>query len=293
MAQIISNQATASYSVEGSLERRSATSNVANTVLLDAYSLEVSKQSLQQTFTAGENITYAIRVTNNGYKALNNFKIVDTITAPAENEGVLTYMQYTARLSYNGDFISLTPSETNPLTFNVPYELASGQSFTVTYVSTVGSQISQDVLAITNSVTVSGAPVNDPEGVQSYSATNTATINRDTTASLTIMKTASTPTIFDSETYQYILTIENNGLTDANNVVLTDQLPTGFKVSNIRVENENFVHDYTADEYEISQANLLTIPSGSGTAINVKAVAPGINNTTTVTITGTYTTPED
>lgn len=290
MAQIISNQAIISYSTEGSEERINATSNVANTTLLDAYGIEVSKQSLQQYFNPGENITYTIRVTNNGYKKLNNFKITDTVGGEGSN---LTYMQYTARVSIGGEFIMINPTALNPLTFTIPNTLLAYESFTLTYVVTVSANLDSSILQIENTATVTARSASDPEDPTEYSATDSATILRDMSANLVITKSASKPTIMNNDSYEYILSIENVGMSNATNVVITDELPKGFTVTSIRVENENFVHDYDPSEYVVNEENLLTLPSESGTAINVLAKQKSVDQGTTIFIYGNFNTPTD
>ena len=292
MAKIISNQATATYSVEGSSERRNVQSNIASTTLLDAYGLEVSKQSLQQTFSNGENVTYTIRVTNKGYRNLNNFTITDDLATPSQ-EGALSYLPFTARLSINGDFIVLTPTSLSPLTFSVANTLLSNETFTITYVAVVGQSLPTSVLELTNTATVTARSAADLGDATQYSASDTATIYRNNQANLSITKQVSKPTIRNSDSYEYILTITNNGLTEASNVVITDNLPEGFAVSGIRVENEDFVHDYEESEYVIDGANLLTLPSESGTAINVRSAEIGKDNATIIHIYGNFNAPQE
>lgn len=285
MATIITNRANASYTFDGSPEVRNVQSNVTNTIVLDEYSLEVSKQSLQQNFIPGENVTFVIRVTNTGSRTLSNFVVSDNLGKVEENLP-MSYMTNSARLSLNGDFISITPTSVDPLSFTIPASLASGETLTITYVATVSETLTNDILQITNT-----ASVNADGGVARYSATNSATITRGNSANLTITKTASKASIYSTDTLEYMLTITNTGLSTANNVTITDQLPNGFTITSIRVENENFVHDYAPTEYTVSGENLLTLPNETGTAINVIANTPDVDNSTVVRIYGTFTTP--
>ncbi len=293
MAQIISNQANLTYSTQGSSVKKTASSNIANTTLLDAYGLEVSKQSFQQSYMPGENITFAIRVTNTGYKALNNFVVVDAITEPEEGTSYMTYMPYTARVSIDGNFIAVNPTGLNPLTFNIPNELGFGESFTLTYVVTVLDTLPADVMEITNTATVTPSAVDGSVIVPKYVVSNNATIRRNTEANLVISKSVSKATIFDTDSYQYVLSISNMGLTDATNVVVTDTLPKGFTVTNIRLEDEDFVHDYDPSEYTIAENNLLTVPNDTGTAINVKAYGEEGAGEATLTISGNFVNPAE
>ncbi len=287
MATIITNRANASYTFDGSTEVKNAQSNVTNTIVLDEYSLEVSKQSLQQNFVPGENVTFVIRVTNTGSRALSEFSVSDNL-GKVEETLPMTYMPYSGRLSINGDFISITPTSTDPLSFTIPATLTTGQTMTITYVATISSSLDNTTMSITNTATV-----NAEGGISRYSASNSATITRGNSANLTITKTANKASIMSSDTLEYMLTITNTGLSTANNVTITDQLPVGFAVTSIRVENENVVHDYDSTEYTVSPENILTLPNESGTAINVLANTPDQDNSTVVRIYGTFTTPTD
>lgn len=291
MAQVITNQANVTYSNQGSAVRRQVSSNVASTTLLDAYGLEISKQSLQQSFAPGENITYAIRVTNTGYRKLNNFTLTDDLANVGSTAGMLTYMPYTARLSLEGSFITLTPTSLSPLTFSIANELGAGESFTLTFVATVSSDMPLDVLELVNTATIKGRAAADPGDPTEYSATDTATLARGMEASLAITKSVSKPTITSTDSYEYTLYINNVGLTAAENIVITDQLPIGFSVTGIRVENENFVHDYAESEYTVSGGNMLTLPNETGTAITISPARRDVDNTTIVTISGNFTAP--
>ena len=292
MATIISNQAIATYTYEGSTDSRTATSNVANTTLLDDYSLEVNKVNYQQCFRPGENVTYAIRVTNTGCKKLTDFIITDDL-GTFDSEYPLSYMEGTARVSINGEFITVNPTDTTPLTFNIPNTLTSGETFTLTYVATVDSEIGAGLLEITNTATVSALSACDPSDTTRYTATDTATLPRCTDANLVITKQVSKSNICSCDAFDYIITVDNTGLVDATNVVITDQLPEGFNVTNIRVENPDTLHNYDTSEYELTEANFLTLPNETGRVINVRAIEPGVRNSTIITISGTFNAPDN
>ena len=288
---IITNQVSAKYSSNRSDTNKTVVSNTTNTIVLDEYSYTVTKQSLQQTFEPNENITYAIRVTNNGSKTLNTFVVSDNL-GKASGTCLLNYMQYTGRLSINGDFISITPTSTDPLTFNIPYTLSPGQSFTLTYVVTVDSGLTSETTEITNTATVTAKSATEP-ATSIPEVTDSATIRREISADLEITKSANKSTIYNTDTLEYILTIQNNGLADANNVVITDQLPKGFTLTSVRIENEDYVYDYQPTEYTVDGSNILTLPNDTGTAINIPAYSPDQDHTAVIRLYGTFTNPED
>lgn len=291
MAQIISNQATATYTFEGSREARTAVSNVATTTLLDDYSLEVNKQNYQQCFRPGENVTYSIRVSNTGCRKLKDFIIVDDLGKPENGLSPLVYMEGSARLSIGGEFMEINPTSTDPLTFNVSNTLLAGEHFIITYIATVDQAISSGLLEITNTANVSAVSGCDDENQTRYSDSDTSSLPRCTDANLIITKQVSKSSICSCDSYDYIITIENSGLLDANNVVVTDYLPQGFSVNSIRVENEDTIHDYDPTEYSLDDNNFLTLPNISGTVINVRSVEPGITHSAVVTINGSFSSP--
>ena len=72
----------------------------------------------------------------------------------------------------------------------------------------------------------------------------------------------------------------------ANNVVVTDTLPENFVATEIYMENNGVRYVFDPSEYTINDANLLTLPNATGTAILVPAVGPGVDNTTRIRIQG-------
>jgi uncharacterized repeat protein (TIGR01451 family) len=88
------------------------------------------------------------------------------------------------------------------------------------------------------------------------------------------------------EEIDYIITLTNIGNVDATNVVVTDTLPADFTILSIRKENNGNSYVYDSSEFDLSVANLLTLPNATGTIIEVPAIAPGVDNTTRIVIRG-------
>jgi len=289
MPTIISNQATATYSFEGSVTVRSTTSNIANTTLLDNYSFEVNKDSLQSCFNPGENITYTLRITNTGCKRLRDFVITDDLAQPEQGDAILSYMASSARLIYNGNITEIDPSDATPLTFSVSETLEPGESFIILYVVTVASDIATELVEIVNNVSVTANTTCNCNDQETCMATDSFSLPRCADANLIMTKCVSKSSICSCDSYDYVIKIQNTGLLDATNVVITDILPNGFTINNIHVENEEINHNYLASEYDFNNTtNLLTLPNETGTVINVRSVEPGISHETVVTISGTY-----
>lgn len=293
MATIISNQATATYNFDGSDLTRSTTSNTVNTTVRDNYCVEIVKHNNNECFTPGENLTFTIEVTNCGCKSLRNFIITDNLGL-VDDYRPLTYLDGTSTLIMNGNFTNITPTDTEPLTYEVPNTLNAGDSFFITYTVTVDPEISSEIMEIVNTVVVTATPCDSCCGCNGNTVTQTVTASASSTtprcvdANLVIFKEVNKDHICNCDSVEYTITLRNTGLTDATNVVVTDVLPAGFTINNIHIINDEINHNYDASEYTVDGSNLLTLPNNTGTVINVRSVEPGVNHDTIVTITGTY-----
>lgn len=288
MATVISNQASATYSFEGSSETRNTVSNIANTTVLDDYSLEITKESILENFTPGENITYVMTITNNGTQPLTDFILTDNLGMLDVGNYPLSYVPNTARLIYNGQITTITPSTTEPLSFLISNTLAVKQSFIVTYIAKVDETIPASLVSIINDVDVSAASAIDPANTTRYTATDSFTLQRLAEANLEITKQVSKSSIYPNDSYDYILTVSNTGIVDATNVIIQDALPEGFIIDTITVTSDSGTITYNPSEYDISSTNVLTLPNSTGARIDVRGIEAGVDNTTTITISGTY-----
>ena len=288
MATIISNQATATYNFDGSVETRSSTSNTVNTVVRDEYCVDIIKHNNNECFNPGDNLTFTIEVTNCGCKALKNFRITDNLGLD-DDYRPLTYLEGTSTLIMNGTFTNITPTDTEPLTYSVTNVLNPEESFFITYTVTVDPEISSEILEIVNSVEVKGYPACESCNERRFvTDTSSSTTPRCEDANLVLFKEASKNNICSCDSFEYTIVLRNTGLTDATNVVVTDLLPEGFTITNIHVISDEINHNYDTSEYSVDGSNLLTLPNNTGTVINVRSVEPGVNHDTVVTITGTY-----
>jgi uncharacterized repeat protein (TIGR01451 family) len=157
---------------------------------------------------AGTAATYTITLTNNGPSDAQNVKIDDTLPAGAV-------------------LLSLTPEANNPDAFMVSGATASaatvGNGNTDTFVLVVSAPSNlasgtdfSDTAAVTSD-TPDPTPGND---------TSTVTGSVRNSADLSISKTGPA-TVTAGTTATYTITLSNNGPSDAQNVNLSDTLPTG------------------------------------------------------------------
>jgi len=281
--ETISNQAHVSFSYEGSLETYTNDSNIVNSSMKDQYSISVEKTSTSSCFRAGDTITYMIHIVNDGCCCLGRFNIVDTF----ENSEFLNYIAGSARLFINGSMQTITPSETNPLSFEIDGRLEKDQELILQYNILVSSNISSDIMSLENNVEVRAYPCGCDNNSSDYVEENAnLSIPKCEFAEVLITKAVSNDNVCCGEELDYIITLTNIGTVDAINVVVTDSLPTNFTLTEVHSENNGDHYKYDSSEYDLDGANLLTLPNETGTIINVPAIAPGVDNTTRIRLHG-------
>ena len=150
--------------------------------------------------TAGGQVTYTIEVTNNGPSQATAVSVADP--APTGT----TFASATAPCA--GGFPcalgDMAPSDV--ISFDVTFDVAA---------STTGD--------ITNTATVSSATTDPTPANDSASAVTAIGAEAD----LALTKTTSTPFVGLGDQVVYELVVDNAGPSDATNVVITDNLPTG------------------------------------------------------------------
>lgn len=173
--------------------------------------LAVSKVGTPNPVLPGNNISYTIKVTNNGPAAATTVKMTDTLpanttfvsdtpvpggwTCPAPVGGVLTC---------TNPSMTLNASSTFSLVLNVAPATAPGTT-------------------ITNSVTVS-AVTSDPF-LGNNTASSSSVVTSPTEADVAIIKTAAPEPVDQGTNLTYTLQVTNNGPAVAQGVTVTDPLP--------------------------------------------------------------------
>lgn len=279
----ISNQAQVSFSYAGGTTQTN-NSNIVTSTMLDEYGISIVKTASKDCYRPGDTITFYIQVQNTGCCSLKNFQISDTL---GENS-YLSYVNGSARVIVDGILINITPTSTpETLNFTIPDRLDRETGFVLLYNVTISANIPESINELTNTATVTGIPCCcTTEPPITVTDTTTATISKCEYAEVLITKQASSDTYCSDDEIDYFITLTNTGTIDATNVVVTDVLPTGFVTTDIFMQNNNQTYHFLPSEYTIDDANLLTLPNATGTAILVPAVAPGIDNTTRIIIHG-------
>ena len=286
----ISNQASVSYTYSGASGTESALSNVSNTTLIESFSLEVNKESYQENFTNGENITYTIKITNTGLNTISNFTLVDDLGEIDGGVVPLVYQDGSARIySESIDITPITPTSTNPLTFTFDNEIPVGDSLVLSYVATVSGSLPSNITSITNNATVTSINNNPVTRIdETITGDDSHTITREQSANLVITKGVSTESVTSGDMYFYTITLSNLGSLPATGVVLTDTLPQGFTVISIDLKQNGSTTTLDSSSYNIDPTtNTLTLPTGSFT-LEVAGYQEGIDNSVVITINGAY-----
>ena len=281
MATQINNTATATYGF-GKSGINSTTSNVASTNLIEEYAISGFKSTLNSGYRPGDNITYMINVRNDGTAALYNVTINDDLGG---SSAPLMFVDGSAMLNFNGTNSEIVPTSTSPLSFTLPQALQGGDQATITYVAKASPVLSPTEGTITNTATITANE--GSESGQSISVTPNPSVNLsiDDFAEIVMNKEVSANEIVPGQTFSYTITLENSGNLDANNVVLTDVLPTNFTISSITSLTNGVLTTYSDSNYTVDGSNKLTLPT-SGASITVPAAVGGVSGSTIVTITG-------
>lgn len=277
MATTITNQASVTFDYTGSTGSVTNESNTVSAVINDQYSFTLDLTSSSTSYRPGETITYFVKVTNIGSAGLSNIKVSDDMA-----NGVINYISGTAQMIYDNVITPLTATSTNPLELTLPITLPAGESVIVTYNTSVDSVLSARITNIINTVTVTASA-----GSTTITQVDSLTLTIEDYANVIIEKSQNRENLNVNDTLVYTLTLTNTGNLDANNVIITDQLPEEFLITSIVSNNNGTTHTYSSNEYTISSTNELTLPNGTGTTIMVPADDGTGSNITTITITGT------
>ncbi len=281
----LNNQASIRYNYSGA-GTGTAVSNTVTTNLLDRYTLAATKTPLSSTFRPGENVTYVIRVENNGSGDLYNVTIADDLGGGADTP--LVYNPASLRAYVDSIPVTISPVvQWGTLTAVLPAPLPAGTAAILVYTAQVRPDVDFTLQSITNTVAVTANGGSAAGPAVTVTPSPTATLLRDSYAEVTLYKEADKQSVMAGEPLTYTFTLTNQGNQAADSVTLTDQLPTGFSVTQVSVSAGGATTVLAPGDYTVAADNTITIPSTTGKAITVPAAtvaAPGI---ATVAITGT------
>jgi len=211
---IFSNQATLTYS------GGTTNSNIVYGELLEV--LSATKTAVEDSYTPGNLVTYAVTLRNTGTTALTALTITDDLGGYSFGTGTLYPLTYEADSLLV--FVNGVPQTSPAVTAGPPLGItgitvpASGDTVII-YQARVNNFASPDTGAtIVNNVTVTGGGLVSP-------VTATETITAQAAPALTITKSISPAQVVDNQQITYTFLIQNTGsipVAATDNAVITD-----------------------------------------------------------------------
>lgn len=291
MAQNIENRAQLTYNY-GDVTGASASSNLAITTLQGP--LTVSKNSLNTSYSLGDELTYIITLENTGATAISNVTVTDNLgkfTPPGMTKTVIP-LNYVgpAQLYINGvlsDQLDVSINEIGELVFLIP-SLPGNSNAIIVYIVEVNefAPLSVEDGVITNTV------VADANGLcESDEDTNTISVLE--AADIRLIKQMSPDPVVCGGQITYTINIYNYGNVAATGVQLTDVFTPAPTDISVYVNGSLLTGGYSYNE-RTGRLILPTTPDASSTIpaatytrdtnTGIVTVQPG---TVSVVITGT------
>ena len=284
MAITINNSANITYQY-GTLTD-TAKSNLVTTMMAESYSLIGTKTSLNTNWRPSENLTFMIRIENNGSEPLYAVSMQDDLGGTTR---LLSYIPCSAKMLRNDVLIGITPTNMSPLTMVIPGTLEAGGVVVFTYVAKVIGDIDASINEITNTVTVVGHETSDMGPTVTIDPPLALTLPIANYADVRIEKLVDKEEIVSGDNLTYTFVLENSGNIEATNVVIKDTLPTGFTINSITSTTNGVVTEFEATDYSVGEGNKLVLPTSTLKTISVPAATSMGVGVTRVTIVGTVT----
>ncbi len=283
----IENFATVSFTSGGVATTR--TSNLAE-VELDS-SLNFTKTTLGDAYTANTPITNILSVTNNGTAAVNNIVITDNLGTFTFGAGELTPLTYVepARLLIDGQDataqLTVSTDTAGEVTFTIP-TLAATATANIVY-NTLPNQFAP--LADASAINTSATLTSDSDCAD---GTATADITVASAADVDVVKTMSPNPVVCGDTITYTIRIYNYGNSPAEDVRLTDTFtpaPDSITVSRNGVLLAETDYSYTDGTLTVPVATATgdTVPAATFTRDAVSGIVNTVPGLVEYVITGT------
>lgn len=264
-------------------------SNVVTGTILETLSL--TKTALDQTYTAGEVITYAVALVNSGATALTGLSLTDDLGAFAFGTETLYPLAVVPDrlLLYVGGVLQPTPTveQTQPLTIG-GLSVPAGGNAVLIYQAAVTDFAPLGVNGqITNTATATGNGIPEP-------VSDSATVTTTDQPLLNITKALSPTSVAENGTITYTFVIQNYGNTAAvatDDLQLTDTFDPVLNLTSVTLDGEvlaegsGYTYNPVTGEFA-TVTSVITVPAATFVRLpdGTVAVTPG---QTTLTVSGT------
>lgn len=278
------NRATLTYS-GGTTDSNTVTGEITQV-------LSLTKTALDETYTAGDRITYIVSFVNSGTAPLTGLTLTDDLGAYPIGDATavpLAYESGTVRYFVNG---VLRPDPTvtaeAPLTVTGIDVPAGGNAVVIYEARASAAAPLESGGTITNTVTASGGGI-------STAATASETVTVADEADLSITKALDPAVVPENGQLTYTFVISNSGNTEADaadSIVLTDSFDPILDDITVTLNGATLTEgvDYTYDEATgefATVAGRITVPAATFARDPVTGAYTVTPGTATVTVSGT------
>jgi uncharacterized repeat protein (TIGR01451 family) len=232
--------------------------------------LAVTSSAAPNPVTQGNNITYTQVVSNNGPAAATAATFSDTIPTGT------TFASFTAPANWTCNSIPIGGTGTITCTLNLGKTIAVGASGNVNFNLAVNVNLtttSGTNIANTANINVPCSSTTDPN-CSNNSASTTVVVASPTQADVSIVKTAAPEPVTEFTNLTYTLVVSNNGPAIAQNVSVTDNIPSTTTFTSVSPGSP------TCTTTAIS----VTTPYPSTTQLNCSLGSIGVGNQVVITV---------
>jgi uncharacterized repeat protein (TIGR01451 family) len=278
----LSNTATVSSSVsDPNTANNSATTttSVTNSPVAD---LAITKTDSPDPVAAGANLTYTIKVSNNGPSSATSAQWQDTLPAGTRLQSFTGVAGWGCSTPAIGSGGGITCNKAT---------VASGESASFTVVVRVDASVA-DGATLSNTATVSSS-VSDPNVANNSATTTTSVVKPANLADLEIISVTDTPDPAPTNApLTYTIKLRNNGPSAATGVELSDMLPSGARFNNCSATGGGVCGGAGQNR----TVKFATLAAGASATVTIEttvscAVAAGAVISNTAVITATTTDP--